>query len=102
MHLVYNYKKKNVEENITNGCKTGISKYWGMGFVKFGTKDSAAVKDTVNLDGMFNTDDVILLQRWLHADPKAKLADWKAADFNHDEIINIYDLCLMKQLLLKS
>ncbi len=48
MHLVYNYKKKNVEENITNGCKTGISKYWGMGFVKFGTKDSAAVKDTVN------------------------------------------------------
>ena len=38
---------KNIEENITNGCRTDIKKFQGMGFLKFGTKDSAAVKDTV-------------------------------------------------------
>lgn len=43
-----NFDMKNVEGNVTNGCNSGISKYWGMGFVKFGTKDSAAVKDSVN------------------------------------------------------
>jgi hypothetical protein len=39
---------KNVEENITNGCRSDVTKFQGMGFMKFGTKDTAAVKDTVN------------------------------------------------------
>lgn len=43
-----NFDMKNVEGNVTNGCNSGLKKYQGMGFVKFGTKDSAAVKDTVN------------------------------------------------------
>ena len=38
---------KNIEENITNGCNSGITKYQGQGFMKFGTKADAAVKDTV-------------------------------------------------------
>lgn len=42
-----NFDMKNIEENITNGCRTDIKKFQGMGFLKFGTKDSAAVKDTV-------------------------------------------------------
>lgn len=42
-----NFDLKNVEENVTNGCNSGLKKYQGMGFVKFGTKDTAAVKDTV-------------------------------------------------------
>ncbi len=43
-----NFDMKNVEGNVTNGCNSGLKKYQGMGFVKFGTKDTAAVKDTVN------------------------------------------------------
>ena len=45
-----NFDMKNIEGNVTNGCsdKNGPKKYQGMGFVKFGTKNSAAVKDTVN------------------------------------------------------
>ena len=44
-----NFDMKNVEGNVTNGCsdKNGPKKYQGMGFVKFGTKNTAAVKDTV-------------------------------------------------------
>lgn len=42
-----NFDMKNVEGNVTNGCNSGLKKYQGMGFVKFGTKNTAAVKDTV-------------------------------------------------------
>ncbi|MDE6020791.1 MAG: carbohydrate-binding protein [Ruminococcus sp.] len=42
-----NFDMKNIEGNVTNGCSSGLKKYQGMGFVKFGTKDTAAVKDTV-------------------------------------------------------
>lgn len=42
-----NFDMKNVEGNVTNGCNSGVNNYQGMGFVKFGTKADAAVKDTV-------------------------------------------------------
>lgn len=41
------YDYKNIEDNITNGCNSGITKYQGQGFMKFGTSASAAVRDTV-------------------------------------------------------
>jgi len=28
--------------------------------------------------------------------------NWKAADFNHDEVLNVFDLCLMKRVLIES
>jgi len=43
-----NFDMKNIEGNVTNGCNSGLKKYQAMGFVKFGTKNNAAVKDTVN------------------------------------------------------
>lgn len=43
-----NFDTKNIEENVTNGCRTDVTKFQGMGFLKFGTKDTAAIKDTVN------------------------------------------------------
>lgn len=41
------FDTKNVEGNVTNGCSSGITGYWGQGFLKFGTKASATAKDTV-------------------------------------------------------
>ena len=41
------FDQKNVEENVTNACKTDIDKCQGQGFLKFGTSANAAVKDTV-------------------------------------------------------
>ena len=34
--------------------------------------------------------------------PDTKLQNWKAADLISDEKINIFDLCLMKQQLVKT
>lgn len=38
----------NVEENVKNGCRTGVTHFQGQGYLKFGTKAAAAVRDTVN------------------------------------------------------
>lgn len=41
------YDYKNIEGNVTNGCNSGITGYQGQGFMKFGAKSTAAVRDTV-------------------------------------------------------
>ncbi|MDE6089007.1 MAG: RICIN domain-containing protein [Oscillospiraceae bacterium] len=56
----------------------------------------------VNHDGECTVLDVILLQKWLLAVPGTKLPDWKAADLYKDEKLNIFDLILMKRLLLEE
>lgn len=45
----------NVEENVKNGCRTGVTHFQGQGYLKFGTKATAAVRDTVSTpkEGVF-------------------------------------------------
>ena len=57
------------------------------------------VKGDVNADGQFTVADVVVIQKWLLAVPDVKLADWKAGDLCEDNVINVFDLCLMKRLL---
>ena len=54
----------------------------------------------VNDDGAFNVSDVVLLQKWLLAVPDTHLANWRAADFCEDNVLNVFDLCLMKRELI--
>lgn len=51
--------------------------------------------------GTFNIADVVVMQKWLLVVPDVKLADWKAGDLCEDNIINVFDLCLMKRLLIE-
>lgn len=60
----------------------------------------ASIKGDVNADGSFNIADVVLLQNWLLARSDAVLADWKAGDLREDNRLDIFDLVLMKRLLL--
>ena len=39
---------KNIVENVTNGCWSDVEGFQAQGFMKFGTKANAAVRDTVN------------------------------------------------------
>lgn len=57
------------------------------------------IQGDVNADGKFNIADVVLLQKWLLDSANVKLADWKAADLDENGMINVLDLCLMKQKL---
>ncbi len=61
-----------------------------------------SVKGDVNGDGQFNVSDVVVLQKWILAVPDTNLANWKAADLCEDERLDVFDLCLMKRLLISA
>lgn len=42
------FDSRDIEEIVKNGCQTGVYGFWGQGYLKFGTKATAAVRDTVN------------------------------------------------------
>ena len=53
----------------------------------------------VNADGEFNVADLVLLRKWLLAVPDAKLESWQNADLCKDGILDVFDLCLMRRVL---
>ena len=64
------------------------------------TKTVPDIMGDVNMDGAFNITDVLLLQKWLLTVPDTHLANWNAADFYDDHVLNALDLCLMKRKLI--
>ena len=60
------------------------------------------LKGDVDADGDVDIDDVIMLQQWLLAVPDATLNDWHAGDLCQDERIDVFDLCLLKKLVIKK
>lgn len=82
----------------TNGQSSGCVNYsvftalQGMGYLM----------GDVNADGKFNVSDVVLLQKWLLAEPDIDLADWKAGDFVNDDRLDVFDLCMMKRAFLEN
>lgn len=58
------------------------------------------VRGDVNADGEFTVADVVVLQKWLLCVPDTALADWKAGDLCKDNRLDVFDLCLMKRMLI--
>lgn len=92
---VYNISK----EDGANICQW---EYWGGNGQKFILEPVKEIEGDVNADGALNVIDVILLQKWLLAVPDAELTDWKAADLCEDNIINVFDLHLLKRMLIEQ
>lgn len=59
------------------------------------------IKGDCNNDGKLSITDVVMLQRWLLADG-THLNNWHGADLYEDEIIDVFDLVMLKRLLLNS
>lgn len=92
---VYNISK----EDGANICQW---EYWGGNGQKFILEPVKEIGGDVNADGALSVIDAILLQKWLLAVPDAELTDWKAADLCEDNIINVFDLHLLKRMLLEQ
>ena len=58
-----------------------------------------AINGDVNCDDKFDIADAVLLQKKVLASPENVPADYEAADFTEDGIIDVFDLILMKQKL---
>lgn len=54
----------------------------------------------VNADGKFNVADVVMMQKWLVCN--GELTDWKAGDLYKDDVINAFDLCIMRSMLIQE
>ena len=63
---------------------------------------NAAMTGDVNSDGNFSIADVLLLQKWLLAVPDTELPYWQAADLYKDNKLNVFDLCLLKRVLISQ
>lgn len=92
---VYNISK----EDGANICQW---EYWGGNGQKFILEPVKEIEGDVNADGALSVIDAILLQKWLLAVPDAELTDWKATDLCEDNIINVFDLHLLKRMLLEQ
>lgn len=60
------------------------------------------VAGDVNADGTLSIADAVMLQKWLLCVSDAMLTDWQAADMCDDDIIDVFDLCIIKRELLKK
>ena len=54
------------------------------------------VSGDVNVDKVFDKQDISFLKSWLLNSGK-KLSDWTTADYDNSENLNVFDLCKMKQ-----
>ena len=54
-----------------------------------------------NNDGQFSVADILMLQKWLLND-ETELTNWQSADLDENGIIDVFDLCLMKQELINK
>ena len=51
-----------------------------------------SIKGDVTADGVFDTTDVVLLQKWLLAVPDTHLENWQAVNLCNDNKLNVFDL----------
>ncbi len=59
------------------------------------------IKGDCNNDGQFSVSDILMLQKWLLND-ETELTNWQSADLDENGIIDVFDLCLMKQELINK
>ena len=65
-------------------------------------EDVRKVKGDINVDGVFNVTYLVVMQKWLLAVPDTTLADWKAGDLYEDDSLDVFDLGLMKRMLIEQ
>ena len=61
----------------------------------------SAVRGDVNADGYFSAADLVLLNKWLLGAHDTQLPDWKAGDLCDDGRLDVFDLVLMRQELVR-
>lgn len=85
-----------------NGYTLHMCSLCGNSYKDNFTEKLAKLKGDINSDDEFNVSDAVLFQKWLLSVPDVKLADWKAADLCEDDRLDVFDLCMMKRMLLNS
>ena len=64
----------------------------------FGEKKE--VKGDVNSDGSLTVADLVMLEKWLLG--TGDIVDWQVGDLRKDSILDVYDMCLMREEIIKG
>lgn len=91
--------------SVDDGANICQWEYWngsGQKFIIEPFDEPLKISGDVNADDKFNIADVVLMQKWLLAVQDVTLADWEAGDLCKDNVINVFDLCLMKRKLVEQ
>ena len=65
------------------------------------SKTAPIITGDFNSDGIFNTADIVTFQKWLLAEHNTEVNNWRAADMNEDNVLDVFDLCLMRKAIIK-
>ena len=57
------------------------------------------IRGDVNKDGKFTVADLVMLEKWLLG--SGEITDWQAGDLYKDNVLDVYDLCLMREEIIK-
>ncbi len=60
----------------------------------------SAIPGNVNADETFSVEDIVMMQKFLLG--QGTLTDWQAGDLTEDGRINVFDLAMMKRVLLRA
>ena len=92
--VIYGYNNSSAEKYANNN---------DISFVSLGDYSSKGnlIPGDINDDGEFSVSDVVMLQKWLLTE-ETTLPNWRAADLCEDGILDAYDLCLLKKMLLNK
>ena len=96
--LLYN----NIPEGYFLDTASSEVRKFDNGAIDYIFKLKKIVSGDVNGDGKFNIVDLVTFKRWLLSTPDAELTDCKAADLCSDGILDVFDLCLMRRLLVEN
>ncbi len=90
------------EISLEDGANICQWNYWGGDGQKFIIEPAIpeSVLGDVNADGKFSVADIVMMQKWLLR--AGDLTNWRAGDLYEDDVIDSFDLCLMKKLLIEQ
>lgn len=99
------YWDNGLQYKLYNRTTGNVTEMNLLGTMLAASQGSTYVPDTtvqgdVNDDGVFNTADAVMLQKWLLG--SGSLTNWKAGDVCTDSRINALDLCMVRKMLLQQ
>lgn len=96
-------------QTLTINCSKDGTYYFSMNdinsanvIIEPAASASKSIIGDVNADGQFNAADLVTLQKWLLAVPNVTLANWKAGDLCEDGRIDVFDLIMMRKLIVNN
>lgn len=86
--------------NTTVRGYAGSNAYW---FARYSGRkfETIYTLGDINNDGEINISDAVVLQKWLNGGTEP-MYNWQAADFTGDEVVNMFDLVLLKQKITEN